>query len=114
MVRILLICMFQSNIFVVLVNSGFYVGTYVSLGKTYLKMKNKEDAKKWLTKAVNYKSENEKDDKVSPTFSLLTGCFHILLYQVKFSGGYFPSIFRVIKCLVCVGSCGFDRIDCFS
>jgi len=46
------------------VNSGFYVGTYVSLGKTYLKMKNKEDAKKWLTKAVNYKSENEKDDKL--------------------------------------------------
>ena len=47
-----------------LVNSGFYVGNYVSLGKTYLKLKNKEEAKKWFQKAAEYPSENEKDDQV--------------------------------------------------
>ena len=45
-------------------NSGFYVGNYVSLGKTYLKLKKKEEAKKWFQKAAEYPSENEKDDQV--------------------------------------------------
>ncbi|XP_063720773.1 regulator of microtubule dynamics protein 1-like [Symsagittifera roscoffensis] len=45
------------------VNSGFYVGNYVSLGKTYLKLKKKEEAKKWFQKAAEYPSENEKDDQ---------------------------------------------------
>ena len=52
------------EIFLISVNSGFYVGNLVSLGKTYLKLKNKEEAKKWFQKATEYPSENEKDDKV--------------------------------------------------
>jgi tetratricopeptide (TPR) repeat protein len=46
------------------VNPGFYVGNMVSLGKTYLKMKNKPEAKVWLTKATEYSTQNEKDDRL--------------------------------------------------
>merc|ERR1712226_36624 len=44
------------------VSPGFYVGNYVSLGKTYLKLKNKEEAKKWLQKGAEFERESEKDD----------------------------------------------------
>lgn len=45
------------------VKSGFYVGNYVSIGKAYLRLKKNEEAKTWLQKAVDFTSENEKDDK---------------------------------------------------